>query len=88
MDDSSSPKQRTWLGQIAIVLVGVVVILWFMQARKAPLQLLERRDCENRYAAARTAVDTLAVDSQRPLDSQRPDTLPLTCGALRRAGVL
>jgi hypothetical protein len=88
MNDESSTARRTWTEQLLVVLVGVVVIVWFMQARKAPMQLLERRDCENRYAAARTAAETLVVDYQRPLDSQRPDTVPLVCGTLRKAGRL
>ena len=70
--------------QLLAVLVAVVVILWYIQARRTPLKLLERRDCENAYAAARTAPDTLAVDARQPLGAHRTDSLAATCGALRR----
>lgn len=64
----------------------VALILWFVQMRKAPTRLLQRRDCERAYAGAHTAADTAAVDQQRPLLGQTADTL--TCGSFRRAGQL
>ncbi len=70
------------------VLIAIVVFLWFLQMRRAPMQLIERRACEHFYQDARTAAETLAIDARPPVPSQRPDTLTLTCGALRRAGRL
>jgi hypothetical protein len=64
----------------------VALILWFVQMRKAPTNLLQRRDCERAYEQARTASDTATVDQRRPLLGQSTDTL--TCGALRRTGRL
>lgn len=81
-------KPRPWLGQITSVLVAIVVFLWFLQMRRAPMQLIERRACEHLYDDARTAAETLAVDARPPIESQRRDTVALTCGALRRAGRL
>ncbi len=82
----------TWVerlvGQIVTVLVVIVVFLWFLQARSAPMQLLERRACENAYREARTAADTLAVDARNPIERQPPSTTAATCGALRKAGRL
>ncbi|HEV2669948.1 MAG TPA: hypothetical protein VGU74_02565 [Gemmatimonadales bacterium] len=75
-------------GQVVMLLVVISLIVWYVQARRAPLQLLERRDCENAYAAARTSADTLAVDARRLLGATRPppDSLAVTCGALRHKG--
>ena len=84
----SDGKARPWLGQIATVLVAIVVFLWFIQMRKAPLQLIERRACEHAYQDARTAAETLAIDARPPIESQRRDSAVVTCGALRRAGRL
>ena len=84
--------RTTWVerlvGQIVTVLVVIVVFLWFLQARSAPMQLLERRACENAYREARTAADTLAVDARNPIERQPPSTTAATCGALRKAGRL
>ena len=68
--------------------VVLAVILWFIQMRRAPMQLLERRDCQSAYAAARTVADSAAVDVRQPLGSDRPDSLAQTCGDLRKAGRL
>jgi hypothetical protein len=68
------------------IFVVLAVILWFIQMRRAPLQLLERRDCQNAYAAARTAADSATVDSRQPLGADHPDSLAQTCGDLRKAG--
>jgi len=84
--------RATWVerlvGQIITVLVVIVVFLWFLQARSAPMQLLERRDCENAYREARTPAETLAVDARNPIGRQAPSTAATTCGALRKAGRL
>jgi hypothetical protein len=64
----------------------VALILWFVQMRKAPTNLLQRRDCERAYADARSAADTATVDQRRPVLGQSSDTV--TCGAFRRAGRL
>ncbi|HWC74859.1 MAG TPA: hypothetical protein VG454_13070 [Gemmatimonadales bacterium] len=81
-------NEGRWAGQLALVLVVISVIVWYVQARRAPVQLLERRDCENAYAAARTSADTLAVDARQPLGASRPDSLRITCGTLRHTGRL
>jgi len=81
-------RSNTWTGQIVGIFVVLAVILWFLQMRKAPTQLLERRDCQNAYATARTAAESAAVDLRQPLGADRPDSLAQTCGDLRKAGGL
>jgi hypothetical protein len=81
-------RSSTWTGQIVGIFAVVAVILWFIQMRKAPMQLLERRDCQNAYANARTAAESAAVDVRQPLGADRPDSLAQTCGDLRKAGRL
>ena len=79
-------NRGTWAGQLGALIVIVALILWFVQMRKAPTNLLQRRDCERAYADARSAVDTATVDRRRPVLGQSSDTV--TCGAFRRAGRL
>jgi hypothetical protein len=81
-------KESPRTGQVVMLLVIISLIIWYVQARRAPTQLLERRDCENAYAAARSGAETLAVDGRQPLGATRPESLAVTCGALRRAGGL
>ena len=82
-------RSNTWTGQIVGVFVVLAVILWFIQMRKAaPMQLLERRDCQKAYASVRTAAESAAVDLRQPLGADRPDSLAQTCGDLRKAGRL
>ncbi len=71
-----------------MVLAALTALLWFLQVRRAPVQLLERRDCANAYAVARTHADTLAVDVRQPLGATRADSLAVSCGNLRRSGRL
>lgn len=80
------PEGRT--GQIVGVFIVLVIALWFIQMRRAPLQLLERRDCEAAYKSARTPADTALVDKRQPLDRTRTDPHAVTCGELRKAGRL
>jgi len=86
VDEDSGTKRGTWAGQVGGLIVIVALILWFVQTRKAPTNLLQRRDCERAYEAARTASDTAAVDQRRPVLGQSTDTL--TCGTFRRSGRL
>ena len=79
-------SRGAWAGQLWGIIVIVALILWFVQMRKAPSNLLQRRDCERAYAEARTAADTATVDQRRPILGQSTDTL--TCGTFRRAGRL
>ena len=88
MSKRASPNQHSWTGQIVGVFLVVAVILWFVQMRRAPMQLLERRDCQNAYATARTAADSVAVDARQPLDAHRTGKRTITCGELRKAGHL
>jgi len=81
-------QQRTWTGQIVGVFIVLVIVIWFIQMRRAPMNLLERRDCENAYRAARTAADSSAVDARQPLEATRADRHAVTCGELRKAGRL
>ena len=37
-------QQRTWTGQIVGVFIVLVIVIWFIQMRRAPMNLLERRD--------------------------------------------
>jgi hypothetical protein len=86
MSDEPVSKRGAWATQLGGIIVVVALILWFVQMRKAPTNLLQRRDCERAYAEARTAADTATVDQRRPILGQSTDTL--TCGTLRRAGRL
>ena len=82
---------RPWVRQVINVLLAVVVFIWFLQMRRTPMRLMERRVCEHLYADARTAAETLVVDARPPMESQRPNTADgaaLTCGALRKQGRL
>ena len=82
---------RPWVRQLINVVLAIVVLIWFLQMRRTPMRLMERRVCEHRYADARTAAETLEVDARPPIESQRPyttDTAALTCGALRKSGRL
>jgi len=84
--------RATWVerlvGQIITALVVILVFLWFLQARSAPMQLLERRGCENAYRAARTAADTLTIDARNAIERHPPSSTAVTCGALRKDGRL
>jgi hypothetical protein len=76
-------KARTWSGQIVGLLVALAAIAWFIQMRRAPTQLLEKRDCQRAYAAARTAAETLAVDARQPFGATQPDSAAVKCKSLR-----
>jgi hypothetical protein len=85
--NGGSRKGSVLAGQIGGVIVVLALIIWFVQMRKAPTNLLQRRDCERAYELARTASDSATVDQRHPvIGSTRGDTL--TCGTLRRAGRL
>jgi len=88
MNSEPDPNRKSWTGQALMVVAALTALLWFLQVRRAPVQLLERRDCENAYAAARTHADTLAADARQPLGATRTDSLAFTCGTLRRSGRL
>ncbi len=88
MNAAPDPKRTSWTGQALMILAALTALLWFLQVRRAPVQLLERRDCENAYAAAHTHADTLAADARQPLGATRTDSLAFTCGTLRRSGRL
>ena len=81
---------RPWVRQIINVVLAIVVFIWFLQMRRTPMRLMERRVCEHFYADARTAAETLAIDARPPMESQRPNTADgavLTCGVLRKKGL-
>ncbi len=82
------PEPERWFGQVASAVLVIVILWWFFRMHRTPMQLMERRACERLYHDARTAAETLAIDARRPMPSQRPDSLTLTCGALRNAGRL
>ena len=88
MTESSPPNRSSWTGQIVALFAVLAVLLWFIQMRRAPMQLLERRDCQHAYAAAKTAADSLLVDARQPLDANRTDRGAVTCGELRKMGRL
>lgn len=79
-------NRGAWAGQLGALVVMVALILWFVQMRNAPTNLLQRRDCGRAYADARSAAETATVDQRRPVVGQSSDTV--TCGAFRRAGRL
>jgi hypothetical protein len=74
--------------KIVGVFIVLVIAVWFIQMRRAPMQLLERRDCDAAYKSARTPADTTLVDARQPLDATRTDRHAVTCGELRKAGRL
>jgi hypothetical protein len=74
--------------RIAIPLLVVFAFVWALQLGKAPRNLMARRDCENRYAQARSAAETLAVDRQAPvIQPGSRDTVQATCGSIRHPEV-
>lgn len=83
-----SNSGRAGGSQIVAVFIVLAIALWFVQMRRAPMQLLERRDCDSAYKAARTPADTALVDARQPLDAARTDRHAVTCGELRKAGRL
>ncbi len=87
----SRPPQKSWqnlVGQVTIAILVIIGFFWFLQMGKAPIQVMARRDCENRYRRAHSRADTAAIDQQvSPLEQGR-DTVGKTCGALRAAGAL
>ena len=85
--NGESRKGSAWAGQIGGVIVVLALIFWFVQMRKAPTDLLQRRDCERGYEESHTASDSAVVDQRHPVIGQsRGDTL--TCGTFRRGGQL
>jgi len=87
---SRPPKKSHYnlVGQVAVAIIAMVGFFWFMQMGRAPIQVMVRRDCENRYRQAHSRADTGAIDQQvSPLEQGR-DTVGKTCGALRAAGAL
>lgn len=74
--------------QIVAVFIVLVIAIWFIQMRRAPMNLLERRDCESAYKAAHNAADSASVDARQPLEATRTDRHAVTCGELRKAGRL
>lgn len=82
------PEPQRWFGQLTSAVLVIVILWWFFRTHRTPMQLMERRACQRAYDDARTAADTLAIDARSPIPSQRPDSLTLTCGALRKAGRL
>lgn len=69
---------RNLVGQLVMGFLVLVAFVWLLQVGRAPLHLVALRDCENAYAAARTAADTLVVDERPLVVGQRK-----TCGGLR-----
>ena len=88
MSESSRPNRSTWTSQIVAIFVVLAVLLWFIQMRRAPTQLLERRDCQNAYAAAKSAAESSLVDDRQPLGANRSDRHAVTCGEMRKMGQL
>lgn len=83
MMDDRPQKPRSLFIRIAIPLLIVFAFVWALQLGKAPRHVMARRDCENRYAQARTAAETLAVDRQAPVMQARSrDTVPKTCASI------
>ena len=87
MSEAGSQKPNLWVGQVGGVIVVLAALLWFVQMRRAPARLLERRDCERAYASAQTPADSAAVSSRHPI-THRSTSDTLTCGALLRSGLL
>ena len=76
-----------WAGQIGGIIVVLAMIFWLLQMRRAPMHLLQQRDCERAYASAHTGAESTLVDGRHPiLAGSQVD--PLTCGSLLRSGHL
>ena len=86
MNGNADQKRSSLFMRIALPLLVLAAFVWFLQLGKAPKEIMARRDCERRYAEARTAAETLAVDGQFPVIQSRPrNAEPETCGRLLRA---
>ena len=83
----SNKAHPVWSG-LAGAVIAVAFLFWFLQIRSSPARVVALRQCENRYAAARTRLDSLAVDTLQVLQDRSTEVLHETCGALRRAGRL
>ena len=81
-------RAEKWIGQLLVILLVGMVFYWVVEVRTGPMQVLERRACQNAYREARTAAETLAIDGQKTIGPQRPNAGAATCGALRKAGRL
>src|SRR5438876_117048 len=57
MNTAPDPNRKSWGSQALMVVAALTALLWFLQVRRAPVQFLERRDCEKAYAAAHTHAD-------------------------------
>ena len=82
------PEPQRLFGQQTSAVLVIVILWWFFRMYGTPRSVMEQRACQRAYEDARTAADTLAVDARPPVPAQRPDSLTLTCGALRKAGRL
>ena len=75
--------------QVLFALLAVAAFVWFMQIGRVPMQVIQRRDCENQYRLAHTAADTEAVDERQPLVQSSTVRIDApTCGTLRKSGKL
>jgi hypothetical protein len=72
---------------LAGVALAIVLLYWLVSVRAVPTRVVARRQCESAYASARTAADTTAADAVKPVGGTS-DSVPLTCGDLRRRGQL
>lgn len=70
--------------ELGIGAVVLLAFLWFLQVRTQPARLIVRRDCENRYADARTSGDSSGVDRMPLIIPPRDSLAARTCGQLLR----
>jgi hypothetical protein len=88
MNRPPEKSRQNLVGQFVIAILVMIGFFWFLQMGRAPIQVMVRRDCDNRYGRAHSQADTAAIDQQvSPLEQGR-DTVGKTCGALRAAGAL
>ena len=79
MTEPTSPTRRppTLVLGLAAVL-AIAALWWFLRSNTSPAV----RECLRRYAEARTAADSLAVDSTVTTLAER-ETIPRSCGFMR-----
>jgi hypothetical protein len=63
------------------------VVIWIV-VRLQEANPMVSAECRRLYALARTAIDTSAVDAQRPIVGRGQATSAASCGLLRKAGRL
>ncbi|MBB4637639.1 hypothetical protein FHS01_003697 [Longimicrobium terrae] len=82
------PRNQPWIGPALLGIFGVLLMAWY----GSTLILIvmngphgAARSCLEKYAGARSAADTAAVDAEYPAGARPADD---KCGLLRRNGTV